>query len=78
MLILQMSVLSQKLAFLQVKRICQDSGFATPMSFGVKLSLPVRCFCHCYRSHAKLSPAFTFATAFACSEAIPCIVSVEL
>ena len=38
MLILQMSPLSQKLAFLQVKRICQDSGFVTPMSFG--LSFP--------------------------------------
>ena len=49
-----MSPLSRQQSFrLQVKRICQDSSFVTLMSFSAKLSLPARCFPHCFGSHGR-------------------------
>ena len=49
-----MSPFSRQQSFpLQVKRFCRDSSFVTLMPFSAKLSLPARCFSHCFGSHGR-------------------------
>ena len=60
---LSRSPLSTQRSFpLQIKRICRDSSFVTLifMFFGVKLSLPARCFSNCFGSHGRTFACLCF------------------